>query len=54
MLLGRTSVPGTFETCRPVLKMSVNRGIPEAANGQNDANDPEPTSVQTKRNRFSN
>jgi hypothetical protein len=25
------SAAGTFETCRPVLKMSVNRGIPEAA-----------------------
>jgi hypothetical protein len=35
---------GTFETCRPALKMSVYRGKPERlADGQNDEIDPEQT-----------
>jgi hypothetical protein len=49
------SLDGTFETCRgpcECLLIGTDRKWP--APGQNDANDPEPTSVQTKRNRFSN
>jgi hypothetical protein len=28
-----TSVPGTFETCPPILRMSVHRGRPEVIGG---------------------
>ena len=35
------STHGTFETCPPILRMSVHRGRPEAPwFGQTDANDP--------------
>ena len=37
---------GTFETCPPILRMSVNRSRPEVAwSGKIDANDPKETSV---------
>src|SRR6185369_14538391 len=36
---------GTFQTCRPILKMSVHRGRSEVTSvGQTDANDPTRTS----------
>ena len=39
------SLPGTFETWRPALTMSVSRGRPEySADDQNDALDPQRTS----------
>src|SRR5437879_4192097 len=39
------SVYGTFETCRPTLRMSANRARPEVAGaGQRDAIDPTQTS----------
>jgi hypothetical protein len=42
-----TSVDGTFETCPPILRMSVHRGVDRKSpwSGQTDANDPAQVNV---------